>query len=94
MKQLLALAVVCALSSGCAQTPSSAPPTAAEARTFLQNANATTLKLGIQQSQAGWTQQVHLPLDMPNRVLVGQPRGGLLSSLYAVSHCLLAQVGR
>src|SRR6185436_12506369 len=57
MKATLALAGVCALSLGCAQSPSSPPPTVEAAKAFLENANATTLKLGIQQSQAGWTQQ-------------------------------------
>jgi peptidyl-dipeptidase A len=64
MKHTLAIAGICALSFGCAQTPpSSAPPTAAGARAFLDNANATTLKLGIQQGQAGWVQQTFITDD-------------------------------
>jgi len=46
---------------GCAQTSSSTggsgSATPADAKKFLDNANETTLKLGIAQSQAGWVQQ-------------------------------------
>jgi peptidyl-dipeptidase A len=62
MKSLL-LAGVCALSFGCAQTPSAPPPTAAAAKTFLDNANATTMKLAIEQSQAGWVQETFITDD-------------------------------
>jgi peptidyl-dipeptidase A len=58
MRNALAIAGICALSFGCAQAPaSSSTPTAAAARAFLDNANATTLKLGVQQGQGGWVQQ-------------------------------------
>ncbi len=58
MKHSLAIAGVCALSFGCAQTPaSSAAPTAADAKAFLDRVNATTFTLGNQASQAGWVQQ-------------------------------------
>ncbi|HEV8210033.1 MAG TPA: M2 family metallopeptidase [Vicinamibacterales bacterium] len=64
MKHTLAIAGICALSFGCAQTPaSSSAPTTAGARAFLDNANATTLKLGIQQGQAGWVQQTFITDD-------------------------------
>jgi peptidyl-dipeptidase A len=63
MKQTLAIAAVCALSCGCAQTPSSPAPTAAGARAFLDTANATTMKLGNQASQAGWVQQTFITDD-------------------------------
>jgi peptidyl-dipeptidase A len=62
----LVLMSVCALSFGCAQGPStssSTPPSAAGAKAFLDNANATTLKLGIQQGQAGWVQQTFITDD-------------------------------
>ncbi|OLC45389.1 MAG: peptidyl-dipeptidase [Acidobacteria bacterium 13_1_40CM_65_14] len=52
---------MCALSIGCAQTSSSTggagSATPADAKTFLDHANETTLTLGIAQSQAGWVQQ-------------------------------------
>jgi len=49
---------VCVLSIACAQTSSSsATPSAADAKTFLDTANETTLKLGVAQGQAGWVQQ-------------------------------------
>jgi len=52
---------MCALSIGCAQTSSStggsSSATPADAKTFLDHANETTLTLGIAQSQAGWVQQ-------------------------------------
>jgi len=64
MKHRLAIVGVCALSFGCAPSPPRpAPPTAADAKAFLDGANATTLKLGIQQSQAGWVQQTFITDD-------------------------------
>jgi peptidyl-dipeptidase A len=64
MKQLLAIAGVCALSFGCAQTPaSSETPTAAGAKTFLDTVSDTTFKLGNQASQAGWVQQTYITDD-------------------------------
>ncbi len=63
----LILAGVCAIAIGCAQAPSSSlsssAPTPADAKAFLDKANATTLKLGIQQSQAGWVQQTFITDD-------------------------------
>src|SRR5882762_6566902 len=41
--------------AGCA--PGSSQPTAADAKTFLDNTNQTLLKLGVQGNQAGWVQQ-------------------------------------
>ncbi len=44
--------------AGCAvQAPSPSTPTAAAASAFLAAANETTLKLGVEQGQAGWVQQ-------------------------------------
>src|SRR5882672_2649548 len=64
MKHTLAIAGVCALSCGCAPAPSSASvPTVAAAKAFLDTANATTLKLGIQAGQAGWVQQTFITDD-------------------------------
>src|SRR4051794_13928351 len=64
MKHRFAIVGVCALAFACAPAPASAPaPTAAGAKTFLDTANATTLKLGIEQSQAGWTQQTYITDD-------------------------------
>src|SRR4051812_43430519 len=61
----LLLVSACALASACAQTPSSSlpAPTAAAAKAFLDTANATTLRLGIQQGQAGWVQQTFITDD-------------------------------
>ena len=57
----LSIVAVCALSIACGQTSSSTAsagsPTRADANTFLDTVNETTLKLGIAQSQAGWVQQ-------------------------------------
>src|SRR2546426_12035626 len=57
----LATVAMCALSIGCARTSSSTggagSATPADAKTFLDHANETTLTLGIAQSQAGWVQQ-------------------------------------
>src|SRR5882757_1048275 len=63
MKQTPLILGACALMLGCSQTPSRPAPTAAEAKTFLDNVNATTLKLGIQQGQAGWVQQTFITDD-------------------------------
>src|SRR3954464_1486936 len=65
MKNALAIAGVCALASGCVQTSSSSSsaPTPAAAKTFLDTANDTTLRLGIQQGQAGWVQQTFITDD-------------------------------
>ena len=49
------VAAFCVTAIGCAQ-PAPAP-TAADARAFLDNVNATMLKLNIAASQAGWVQQ-------------------------------------
>src|SRR5580765_6644476 len=58
------LASACTVAIGCAPAPSSAPaPTPADAKAFLDNVNATTLKLGIQQGQAGWVQQTFITDD-------------------------------
>ena len=60
----LILAGSCLAAIGCSETtPSKAPPTPAEAAAFLANANATTQKLGIQQSEAGWVQQTFITDD-------------------------------
>jgi len=64
MKQLLAIAGVCAVSFGCARTPaSSETPTAAGAKTFLDAVSETNLRLGNQASQAGWVQQTFITDD-------------------------------
>jgi peptidyl-dipeptidase A len=64
MKNALIVAGVCALASACVQTSSSSSaPNAAAAKTFLDTANDTTLKLGIQQGQAGWVQQTFITDD-------------------------------
>jgi peptidyl-dipeptidase A len=59
----LLLAGLCASFAACAQRPSSSPVTPADAKAFLDKANATTLKLGIQQSQAGWVQETFITDD-------------------------------
>jgi peptidyl-dipeptidase A len=64
MKQLLAIAGVCALWFGCARTPaSSETPSAAGAKTFLDTVSETNLRLGNQASQAGWVQQTFITDD-------------------------------
>jgi peptidyl-dipeptidase A len=63
--KLLLYAGVCVTVVGCAQPPSASAPgaTPADAKVFLDNANATTLKLGTQQGQAGWVQQTFITDD-------------------------------
>ena len=57
------LVAVPSLAVGCSQPASSSAPSAADARKFLDNVNATTLKLGIDQSRAGWVQQTYITDD-------------------------------
>ena len=59
----LILVSACATTIACAQTPSKPAPTAADAKAFLATANATTLKLGTQQGEAGWVQQTFITDD-------------------------------
>jgi peptidyl-dipeptidase A len=55
---------VCAMAIGCAATTSSpAMATPADAKAFLDTVNATMLKLGIAQNQAGWVQQTYITDD-------------------------------
>ena len=39
------------------------PPPPADAKAFLDAANETTLRLGVQQAQAGWVQQTYITAD-------------------------------
>src|SRR5262244_3700724 len=57
------LAAVSLLAVGCSQPASSSAPTATDAKAFLDSVNATTLKLGIDQSRAGWVQQTFITAD-------------------------------
>ena len=62
MKQALLLAAACAGILGCAGS-SGAPPTAADAKTFLDTVNDTMKRLGVEQSRAGWVQQTFITDD-------------------------------
>src|ERR1051325_3587833 len=59
----LILVSACATTVACTQTPSTAAPPTADPKAFLANANATTLRLGTQQGQAGWVQQTFITDD-------------------------------
>jgi peptidyl-dipeptidase A len=56
MKHAIVVTAVCAALSGCAGR-GTAPPTAADAKAFLDNVNTTTLKLSVAAARAGWVQQ-------------------------------------
>jgi peptidyl-dipeptidase A len=56
MKHAILVAAVCVAMSGCADS-GGAPPSAADAKAFLDNVNETMKTLGIEQSRAGWVQQ-------------------------------------
>jgi peptidyl-dipeptidase A len=58
-RMLIATACLTALS--CA--PRASAPTAADAKTFLDTVAATTLKLGIDASRAGWVQETYITDD-------------------------------
>jgi peptidyl-dipeptidase A len=62
MKKALLLAAVCAGILGCAGS-SGAPPTAADAKAFLDTVNETMKRLGIEQGRAGWVQQTFITDD-------------------------------
>src|SRR5262249_58417852 len=56
--------VICLGIIDCAPTASSsAAPSAADAKVFLDRVNATMLKLGVANSQAGWVQQTYITDD-------------------------------
>jgi peptidyl-dipeptidase A len=61
------MAIACVLATACSQsTPSSSAASSASpegAKQFLATVNDTTLRLGIQQSQAGWVQQTYITDD-------------------------------
>src|SRR4029077_16483051 len=60
------LVVVCSLAAGCAgnsASSSAATATAADAKRFLDTVNDTSLRLGIQQAEAGWVQQTFITDD-------------------------------
>jgi len=60
---VLPLAVISCLAAACTQPASSAAPNAGDVKTFLGTVNQTTLKLGIDQSRAGWVQQTFITDD-------------------------------
>src|SRR5262249_2911083 len=55
--------VLSACGPSCTQAASSSSPTPADAKTFLDTANATTLKVGIDAGRASWVQQTFITDD-------------------------------
>ncbi len=62
MKQAILLAAACVGILSCAGS-SGAPPSAADAKTFLDTVNDTMKRLGVEQSRAGWVQQTFITDD-------------------------------
>jgi peptidyl-dipeptidase A len=62
MKQALLLAAAC-VGIMCGGGSSGAPPSAADAETFLDTVNDTMKRLGIEQGRAGWVQQTFITDD-------------------------------
>src|SRR5215470_19586528 len=60
---LCGLATAVALAAACSHGSTAAAVTAADAQQFLDNANATLLRLGVAQSRAGWVQQTYITDD-------------------------------
>ena len=60
MKQTI-IALACIAVTAC--TPRASAPTAGDAKTFLDTVSATTLKLGVDASRAGWVQQTYITDD-------------------------------
>lgn len=56
-----AIVLTAALASGCA--PRASGPSAADAKSFLDTASETTLRLGIEQSRATWVQETYITDD-------------------------------
>src|ERR1700716_3496255 len=56
MRHAIIVAAACVALSGCADS-GGAPPSAADAKAFLDNVNETMKTLGIEQGRAGWVQQ-------------------------------------
>ena len=56
-----AICVAAAAALSC--TPRASGPAAADAKAFLDNANATTLRLGVESNRAGWVQQTYITDD-------------------------------
>src|SRR6516162_7547161 len=62
------IGAVCALGVACTERTSTksvtaATATAAEARTFLKDANESLLRLGVAQSRGGWVHQTYITDD-------------------------------
>ena len=60
MKRLIP-AALCAAAIGC--SPRASAPSAADAKTFLDTASETTLKLGVDSGRAGWVQETYITDD-------------------------------
>ena len=64
MKRLLAILVAAAAAAcGLREPQAAAGPTAADAKSFLDTVNQTTMKLGIEEGRAGWVQQTYITDD-------------------------------
>src|ERR1051326_2270941 len=62
-RSISSVLVAGALAIGVACAPRASGPSATDAKTFLDTANQTTLKLGIEASRAGWVQQTYITDD-------------------------------
>jgi peptidyl-dipeptidase A len=62
MKHAIVVAAACVALSGCAGS-SDPPPSAADAKAFLDHVNETMKTLGIEQGRAGWVQQTFITDD-------------------------------
>ena len=61
---MVSVAAACAVTLNCSNgATSAASATAVDAKTFLDSANDTTLKVGIEASRAGWVQQTYITDD-------------------------------
>src|SRR5436853_7941362 len=66
MRRIALLCLIAGAISGCnsSSSPSgSAAPTADEAKKFIDNVNATSLKLGHESGQASWVQSTYITDD-------------------------------
>ena len=72
----IAVAAACAAAINCskAASSSSSPATPAGVKAFLDTANDTTLKLGIEAGRAGWVQQTYITDDTEGSGHAGRKR--------------------
>src|SRR5262245_2830609 len=63
MKRILLLCLLAAVFAGCNSASTGSAATPEEAKKFIDNVNATMLKLGLESAQAAWVQATYITDD-------------------------------